>query len=343
MHRRCEDERGATLVILAMATTAILGLAGLALDGGRIYGERREMQNASDSAAMAGTRQLDRYVTGQALDASTIDDAVRDTAEKNGADRDEVTCQLVRFDRSIIEPCPTGVTMAPATKAVAAGVLVTTSATKDTFFMRVLGSETFTARGDATAQIGRPGGTYIAPFLVCATAPGHVPPLLVPDPAGPEGFSVNPAAIGQVYDVYGNEIKDDGKDCGNDSSSFRGNVCIDKNKCDLPAYSIPGDWDADTGNANGPTTRLVNSGNVCSPDFTAGCVVVLPLCPRGNGQTGAGFAMFCSDLGLFEITSVDVNPNAGIDAKFLGRATINQGGIVGPADLNGARIVALTD
>lgn len=341
--RRSTGDRGATLVILAIATTAILGIAGLALDGGRAYGERRQMQNAADSAAMAGTRQLDQYLTGQTADAGLIKDAVEDTAGKNGADAATVTCQLVRFDRTVIGPCPTGATMDVAAEAVAAGVLVTTSSTLDTYFMRVLGSSSFTADGDATAQIGRPGGTYIAPFLVCATAPGHVPPILLPDATGPEGFSINPAAIGQTYDIYGNEIKDDGKDCGNDSASFRGNVCADKNKCDLPSYSIPGEWDADTGNANGPTTRLVNSGDACSPDFTVGCVVILPLCPRGNGQTGAGFAMFCSDLGLFEIASVDSNPNAGIDATFLGRAAINSGGIVGPADPNGARIVALTD
>lgn len=343
MRRRCNDERGATMVILAISSLALIAIAGLAIDGGRVYGERREMQNAADTAAMAGTRQLDQYLTGKTADASTIETAAKDTAEKNGADRAVVTCQLVRFDRSIIEPCPTTATMSAGTKAVAAGVVVATSATKETFFMKAVGNSSFTATANATAQIGRPGGKYIAPFLVCATAPGHVPPILVPDVNGPEGFSVNPAAIGHTYDLYGNEIKDNGKDCGNDSASFRGNVCADKNKCDAPSYSIPGDWDADTGNANGPTIRLINSGNVCSTDYTVGCVLVLPLCPRGNGQTGSNFAMFCSDLGLFEVTSVDNNPNSGIDGKFLGRTVINTGGIVGPADINGARIVALTD
>lgn len=338
--RRTNDEHGATLVIIALSALALTGLAGMALDGGRAYAERREMQNAADTAAMAGTRQLDRYLTGAITDAGAIVDAVEATAGKNGADVAQLTCQLVTFDRAVIEPCPTGSTMSPATALVAAGVRVTTSSTQETFFMRALGNTSFTAGADATAQIGRPGGPYVAPFLVCATAPGHVPQILVPDAAGPEGFSVNPAAIGVTYDLYGNEIKQDGKDCGNDSSSYRGNVCLEQNGCDAPSYSIPGSWDADTGNENGPTVRLVNSGTACSPGYTVGCVLVLPLCPRGNGLTGSGFSMFCSDLGLFQITKVE---NHDVDGMFLGRATVNTGGIVGPADANGARIVALTD
>ncbi|MFZ6003847.1 MAG: pilus assembly protein TadG-related protein [Actinomycetota bacterium] len=338
--RRTKHERGATLVIIAVSALTLTGMAGLALDGGRAYAERREMQNAADSAAMAGTRKLDLYLTGVISDAGAIADAVADTAEQNGADPGKVTCQLVTFARAVIEPCPTSATMSPATRLVAAGVRVTTGSTQETFFMRALGNTSFTAAADATAQIGRPGGPYVAPFLVCATAPGHVPQILIPDLAGPEGFSVNPAAIGVTYDLYGNEIRQDGKDCGNDSSSYRGNVCLDENSCDAPSYSIPGSWDADTGNANGPTVRLVNSGTACSPDYTVGCVLVLPLCPRGNGQTGSGFSMFCSDLGLFQITKVE---NHDVDGTFLGRATVNTGGIVGPADANGARIVALTD
>lgn len=348
MQRRCSDERGVTMVFLAISALALIAVAGLALDGGRAYGERREMQNAADTAAMAGTRQLDQFLTGKTADASTIATAAKDTAETNGADRAAVTCQLVGFDRSIIESCPTTTTMDPDTKKVAAGVLVTTAATKATFFMKVVGTNSFTANGHAIAQIGRPGGTYLSPFLVCATAPGHIPPILVPKATSPTGFVVNdgteagygppPGAIGVTYDIFGLDIKSGGKDCGNDSQSYRGNVCL-ANNCGGP-YPLPGDWNAATGQANGPTLRLTNSGNYCTADYTVGCVLVLPLCPRGNGQTGAGFAMYCVELGLFQVAVVDSN---NIDATFLGRATINQGGIIGPADLNGARIVALTD
>ncbi len=337
--RRFKGDRGVTLVIMALSALGIVGVAGLALDGGRVVGERRAMQNASDSAAMAGTRQLDLFLTGQISDASKIRAAVVDSATKNGADPSVVTCDLVTFGRTILGPCPTGTTMNPAFQTLVAGVKVGTSNTRDTFLMQAWGAETFTAVANATAQIGRPGGSYVAPFLVCATAPGHFPPLLIPDPTSTTGFAVNPLAIEpeNEYIIYGNAIKLEGRDCGNPSGSFRGNVNTSSNN------QLPGDWDTDTGNANGPTVRLVNSGEACSEDWVSGCMVVLPLCPSGNGQTGTNYRAYCVDLGLFEISFVELTGTPEIRAFFRGRATINQGGIVGPADENGARIVALTD
>jgi Flp pilus assembly protein TadG len=332
--RRANDDQGAVLVFLAISLVSLVAITGLVIDGGRAYGERRQMQNASDSSAMAATRQLDLYLTGQSTDASLIKEAALDTAETNGASRADVTCDLVAFDRTVLAPCPTTAAIPEPTKSSAAGVRVTTQQTQDTFFMKVVGTDDFTANADATAQIGRPGGSFVAPFVVCGTAPGHIPQLLLPDATSSTGFMVNAAAIGVEYSIYGNDIKNNGRDCGNPSSSFRGNVNTGG------TYPLPGEWDTDTGNKNGPTLRLINSGNACAPDFTDGCMVVLPLCPRGNGQGGTGFRIYCTDLGLFEISYV---ANHDIDAIFRGPATINQGGIVGPADLNGSRIVALTD
>ena len=72
MQRRASDDRGAVLIFLAISLVGLIALAGLVLDGGRAYGERRQMQNAADSASMAATRQLDRYMTDQTNDARTI-------------------------------------------------------------------------------------------------------------------------------------------------------------------------------------------------------------------------------------------------------------------------------
>lgn len=331
---RAEDDRGAVLVLFAIALVSLLALVGLVIDGGRAYGERRQMQNAADAAAMAATRQLDQVLTGKVANASTIDAAARDAAERNGAIRATVTCDLVRFDRSVLGACPTGSSLSPAAQSAAAGVRVTAESRKDTVFLQVVDHRSFTARADATAQIGRPGGTFVTPFLFCGTAPGHVPKVLLPDATSATGFTVNAAAVGTEYQIYGNDIKTLGRDCGNPSSSFRGNVNTSG------TFAVPGDWDSDTGNANGPTLRLVSSGSVCTNGFTTGCVLVLPLCPRSNGRTGTNFRTYCTDLGLFEVSYV---ANHDIRAFFRGPAALNQGAIVGPADPNGARIVALTD
>jgi hypothetical protein len=334
------------MIILALSATALIGVAGLALDGGRLYGERREMQNAADSAAMAGTRQLDQLITGQTADASTILATVKNTAERNGADRTAVTCDLVRFDRTVIGPCPIGSTLSPGVLPVVAGVRVVASNTEETYFMKAVGNDTFTAKADATAQIGRPGGTFLSPFMMCATAAALNTPegdfrLLIPDPTAAEGFKVNPNAVGHTYDIYGNDIKD-GLDCGG-GSSFRGRVCQNKNKCDGggTSYETPGFWDPDTGNATGPTMRLVNNPNVCTETLELNCVLPIPLCPKTNGDTGPAVKLYCTEFGLFELTKVNVNHD--VEGIFLGPATFNQGSIDGPVDANGSRIVALTD
>lgn len=47
-------ERGQSLVIVAFALVSLLGMSGLAIDGGILFANRRHAQNAADAAAMAG-------------------------------------------------------------------------------------------------------------------------------------------------------------------------------------------------------------------------------------------------------------------------------------------------
>jgi Putative Flp pilus-assembly TadE/G-like len=51
---RRRAESGQAMVLLALSIVALLGFAGLAIDGGILYTERRRAQNAADAAAMAG-------------------------------------------------------------------------------------------------------------------------------------------------------------------------------------------------------------------------------------------------------------------------------------------------
>ena len=46
--------RGQVLIIVTLALVAIIGVAGLAIDGGNAFLDRRNAQNAADSAALAG-------------------------------------------------------------------------------------------------------------------------------------------------------------------------------------------------------------------------------------------------------------------------------------------------
>jgi Flp pilus assembly protein TadG len=52
--RRRKDEHGQILVLFVLALISMLALVGLVLDGGDTFAQRRNQQNASDLAAMAG-------------------------------------------------------------------------------------------------------------------------------------------------------------------------------------------------------------------------------------------------------------------------------------------------
>ena len=53
---RHRDERGATLLIVAILTVVILGMTALVVDLGALHQERRELQNGADAAALAVAR-----------------------------------------------------------------------------------------------------------------------------------------------------------------------------------------------------------------------------------------------------------------------------------------------
>jgi hypothetical protein len=48
------NEHGQILIIIALALIALLGFTSLAIDGGMVYSDRRQAQNAADAASLAG-------------------------------------------------------------------------------------------------------------------------------------------------------------------------------------------------------------------------------------------------------------------------------------------------
>ena len=83
------QERGQALVIIALAAVGLFGFSALAIDGSRVFSDRRNAQNAADtsalSAALAKIRQED-YVTAaeeRAADNGYPKDAIRTDVEVN--------------------------------------------------------------------------------------------------------------------------------------------------------------------------------------------------------------------------------------------------------------------
>ena len=53
------DERGQVMVFVAILMTGLISVVGLVTDGGIVFSQRRDLQNAADAAALAGAMQID--------------------------------------------------------------------------------------------------------------------------------------------------------------------------------------------------------------------------------------------------------------------------------------------
>ena len=47
------QERGQALIMIALAVVGMFGFSALAIDGSRVFSDRRHAQNAADTAALA--------------------------------------------------------------------------------------------------------------------------------------------------------------------------------------------------------------------------------------------------------------------------------------------------
>ena len=63
MRRTYQSESGQALVLIVLGIVGMLGFAALAIDGGRIYTDRRNMQNASDTSSLTGAGSFASYMT----------------------------------------------------------------------------------------------------------------------------------------------------------------------------------------------------------------------------------------------------------------------------------------
>lgn len=65
MKRLMRDERGVTIVLVALLLVALVGAAALCVDVGRLYVERQHLVNACDAAALAGGLELPRQAPAE--------------------------------------------------------------------------------------------------------------------------------------------------------------------------------------------------------------------------------------------------------------------------------------
>lgn len=133
-------EKGQSMILIAIAMVALIGLLALVLDGGFAYAARRSAQNAADAGALAGANVLCGLQEGNAYDTAW-DYAVT----RNHAD-----------DAQIV---------------IGSSVEVTATVTHDSFFAGFLGQDVVTVRAYAQAGCYNPCVSAILPIAWACKSP----------------------------------------------------------------------------------------------------------------------------------------------------------------------------
>ena len=71
MKSKFNSERGQVLIIIALALIGLIGMVGLAVDGGMAFSDRRHAQNAADTASLAGALAIIRCPEDESCDPET--------------------------------------------------------------------------------------------------------------------------------------------------------------------------------------------------------------------------------------------------------------------------------
>lgn len=79
-------QQGAVAVMFALTLAVILGFAGLALDGGRLYVNKAELQNAADACALAAAQELTPGAVLLPADFTRAQAAAVTVAARNSSD-----------------------------------------------------------------------------------------------------------------------------------------------------------------------------------------------------------------------------------------------------------------
>jgi hypothetical protein len=309
--------RGQVIVMFALMMTGLLGMVGLAMDLGYSFSQRRNTQNAADAGALAGA-----LATLKQTDAKPyVDNAVAGNQfASSGAAPTVESCDYVPYTMKDDSTDSLWLSLgdcASSPPLLATGVHVHTRETHATFFMRVLGINTVTTTGVATAHVQilkpLPGD---APFIVCGsrTRPWTGPStpanaVLKLDALSPTGWSFNKNADGVKYEIHGPNLTS-AQRCGA-GAEFKGYAKGSINA----GLSVPGYLNYDTGDDAGLINNDVNGVNGCKagvPLPASGCVMFVPVAvnvPIAEPGGSSDQRVYVVTFGAFLITCEAPTPS----------------------------------
>ncbi len=180
MNKTFSQEHGQSMILIVLGLAALMAFMALAADGGNVYAQRRQVQNAVDAAAYAGGQRLAQpnsgCTVGQICRATNgqVLTAIQNAAVRNGIDVSVIKAYYVTRDNSgasIIDDELIGAgglgtgTVAPVTLdgLPVVGVYVTADKQFNSFFAGIVGI--------TTMQVGAPSIGFGAPVPNPPTTP----------------------------------------------------------------------------------------------------------------------------------------------------------------------------
>ncbi len=158
--------KGQIIIMVAALAVSMTAMIGLAVDLGVAFAERRTVQNAADSAALAGAHVLATWSTSNPGLAANTDVASMVSQNTMSATTSQTyDCYYVDDDDQYIAKCNVAV------PSNATGVHVTVTEKHDTYFIRIVpgAPKTVSTSASATAHVQAvtTGLGSDSPFIVC--------------------------------------------------------------------------------------------------------------------------------------------------------------------------------
>lgn len=325
-------ERGQILVIVAGGMIGILAFAALALEGGTLVLSRRDSQNSSDLASVAGARIVALNYTDGGRTQADVYTALTGSMDLNDCASTAPCTWTASFVNAALAPIAPVTNNSAALPSGALGVRVETTRTPDALLGHVLGFNTWRVTTEGTALTGKAnnvGGGTMLPIALCGwtNGTGNDCTQASNSPSNAIDFQ-----HGQVYDLT------DGKDApggfgwlswdgSNSANALSDSVCTPNN----PGFTLDSPYDSPGSNGfigtnpgDGETWFPVDPGKsnkasmrACLDGWIAhGTTVLIPIYDIVTGG-GNGGGYHITGVAAFVLTSRDQPAVDNIQGYFI--------------------------
>jgi hypothetical protein len=184
--KRQRSESGQIAVILALAMVGLLAFTALAIDGGNMYLQKRNAQNAADAGAISGTREVHRllhtpYEEWPAAADRTMRIMINDFVQSNGvpdtndnaSDNINENIEAYYLDRDGHRLSENQVGTTGVVPEDSRGIQVIASIPFDTFIAGLIGQPHAIATADAGAVYEQETSSYYSAIYAGGTCTPH--------------------------------------------------------------------------------------------------------------------------------------------------------------------------